>query len=107
MLQYSTFTRIIYNRYTGYKLDAAAALALVLVLDDRVHSLFRTKRARSYAIRTYIDWRGPQTESSLELGWWKIPALVFVGGTVVMALVIPAAGLVYWFARGWQQDLGC
>ena len=32
MLQYSTFTRVIYNRYLSFRLDEAAALALVLVM---------------------------------------------------------------------------
>ena len=32
MLQYSTFTRVIYNRYLSFRLDEAAALALVLVI---------------------------------------------------------------------------
>jgi iron(III) transport system permease protein len=32
LLQYSTFTRVIYNRYQGFRLDEAATLAVVLVL---------------------------------------------------------------------------
>ena len=41
MWQYSTFTRIIYNRYLSYKLDTAAALALVA----RVNALLRRTEA--------------------------------------------------------------
>ncbi len=105
MLQYSTFTRIIYNRYVGYKLDAAAALALVLVLITAVILYFEQK-GRGRARYERISIGVARQQKPVQLGWWKIPALGVVGGTVVMSLVIPALGLIYWFVRGWQQDVG-
>lgn len=105
MLQYSTFTRIIYNRYTGYKLDAAAALALVLVLITAVILYFEQK-GRGRARYERISIGVARKQQPVQLGWWKVPALAFVGGTVVMALLIPTLGLIYWFTRGWQQDIG-
>lgn len=105
MLQYSTFTRIIYNRYTAYKLDAAATLALVLVVVTAVILFFEHKsRGRARYDRVSIGVARQQTPVSL--GLWKIPALAFVGSVVMAALIIPAGGLVYWFVRGWQQDYG-
>lgn len=105
MLQYSTFTRIIYNRYTVYQLDAAAALALVLVVLTAVILYFEQK-GRGRARYERISIGVARQQKPVQLGWWKVPALGFIGGTVVMSLVIPAAGLIYWFVRGWRQDTG-
>lgn len=105
MLQYSTFTRIIYNRYTVYRLDAAATLALVLVALTAVILYFEYKsRGRGRYERISIG--AARLPQPTPLGWWKVPALAFVGGVVIAALAIPAGGLVYWFWRGWQQDYG-
>ncbi len=104
MLQYSTFTRIIYNRYTGYKLDAAAALALVLVLITAVILYFEQK-GRGHARYERVSIGVARKQKPLPLGRWKLPALAFVSSVVFTALIVPALGLFYWFGRGWQQDL--
>ncbi|NKQ37017.1 MAG: iron ABC transporter permease [Chloroflexi bacterium] len=105
MLQYSTFTRIIYNRYTGYRLDAAATLALVLVALTAVILIFEHKsRGRARYTRTSIG--AARQQRPVPLGKWTAPALVFVVSIVFVALIIPAGGLIYWFWRGWQQDYG-
>ncbi len=104
-LQYSTFTRIIYNRYMAYKLDAAAALALVLVVVTAVILYFEQK-SRGRARYERISIGVARQHKPVALGWWKVPALAFVGSVVFAALIGPASGLVYWFWRGWQQDYG-
>lgn len=104
-LQYSTFTRIIYNRYTVYKLDAAATLALVLVLVTAVILYFEQK-SRGRARYERVSIGAARLQKPVQLGWWKIPALAFTGSVVFVALVGPASGLLYWFWRGWQQDFG-
>ena len=103
MLQYATFTRIIYNRYTGYQLDAAATLALVLVGLTAVILLFEQKsRGRARYGRASIG--AARQQKVTQLGKWTAPALFFVSSVVFVALIVPAGGLVYWFWRGWQQD---
>ncbi len=105
MLQYSTFTRIIYNRYTGYRLDAAAALALVLVALTAVILVFEHKsRGRAQYTRTATG--AARRQRPVQLGKWTAPALAFVGSVVFVTLIVPAGGLIYWFWRGWQQDFG-
>lgn len=105
MLQYSTFTRIIYNRYQAYQLDAAAAIALVLVL---VTALFLTLEQRSRGQTRYarLSSGAARTQRPIPLGVWKWPALAFSGSVIFMSLIVPASGLVYWFWRGWRQDWG-
>ncbi len=105
LLQYSTFTRIIYNRYTAYKLDAAAALALVLVVVTAVILYFEYK-SRGRARYERISIGAARRMRPTPLGVWRIPALAFVSGVVVAALIIPTGGLLYWFWRGWNQDFG-
>ncbi|MBX3055393.1 MAG: iron ABC transporter permease [Anaerolineae bacterium] len=105
LLQYSTFTRIIYNRYTAYRLDAAAALALVLVLVTAV-ILYFEYRSRGRARYERISIGAARRMRATPLGIWRIPALAFVTAVVVAALIIPTGGLVYWFWRGWNQDFG-
>lgn len=105
MLQYSTFTRIIYNRYTAYKLDAAATLALVLVVATAVILYFEHK-SRGRARYNRISIGVARQQKPVRLGWGRIPALAFVGGVVFASLIVPAGGLIYWFMRGWQQDYG-
>ena len=103
MLQYSTFTRIIYNRYLGYKLDTAAAMAMVLVLITAVFlTLEHRSRGRARYARTSIGVA--RKMQPMPLGKFKIPALAFMGSIVFVALIVPVGGLAYWFGRGWRQD---
>lgn len=103
LLQYGTFTRIIYNRYQAFQLDEAAAMALILVGLAAVLLFLdhRSRDGRRYA-RTSVGCA--RARPVLRLGGWKIPALLFVGVIVLLALVIPAAGLMYWLWRGFNQD---
>lgn len=103
MLQYSTFTRVIFNRYLAYRLDAATALALALValttvilfLEQRTHGRARYERLGAGAARAV---------RLAPLGRWKWPALLLVGGVVFWSLLLPASGLLYWLGRGLFQD---
>lgn len=103
MLQYATFTRIIYNRYLGYKLDAAAGMALVLVGLTAVF-LILEYRSRGKAQYARISVGVARQTPPVKLGHWRWPALAFVSSVVFVSLVLPATALVYWFWRGWQQD---
>lgn len=103
MLQYSTFTRIIYNRYLGFRLDTAAAMAMVLVVLTAVILIFEY-RSRGRAQYARLSIGAARQMAPTRLGRWKIPALLYAGSVVFMALVVPVVGLVYWFVRGWRQD---
>ncbi|MBE2198059.1 MAG: iron ABC transporter permease [Anaerolinea sp.] len=103
MLQYSTFTRIIYNRYQGYRLDTAATLALLLVLLTAV-ILYLEYRSRSRGQYARLSAGAARQAQPVPLGRWQGVALLYVGGVLALALVTPTAGLLYWFGRGWRQD---
>ena len=105
MLQYSTFTRIIYNRYTGYKLDMAAAMALVLVLVTAV-ILYLEQRSQGKARYARVSIGVARAQTPVKLGRWRWPALAFMGLLSFWALIVPSLGLVYWFWRGFKQDWG-
>ncbi len=103
MLQYSTFTRVIFNRYLAYKLDAATALALVLVALTAVILLLE-QRTQGRARYERLGVGAARAARLTPLGRWKWPALLLMGGIVFWSLLLPAAGLLYWLGRGLFQD---
>lgn len=103
LLQYGTFTRVIYNRYQAYRLDEAAAMALLLVLLTGAF-LYLDHRTRGRGRYARLSSGAPRMRPPVQLGAWKLPALVFVAVVVFAALIIPAGGLAYWFWRGLNQD---
>lgn len=103
LLQYGTFTRVIYNRYQAYRLDEAAAMALLLVGLAAV-LLYLDYRSRGRARYARLSAGCARVRPPARLGLWKWPALAFVGAIVFLALLVPAGGLVYWLWRGLSQD---
>lgn len=103
ILQYSTFTRIIYSRYQTYRLETAAALALVLVVLTAV-ILYLEWRSRGKARYARLSIGAARQSKPVRLGRWRWPALLFCALVIAMALVIPAGGLLYWFGRGVEQE---
>ncbi|WP_420641804.1 ABC transporter permease [Candidatus Leptofilum sp.] len=103
MLQYSTFTRIIYNRYLGYKLDMAAAMALVLVVVTAV-ILYLEQRSRGKARYARVSIGVARAQRPVKLGHWRWIGLGFTGLLAFWSLILPALGLAYWFWRGLNQD---
>lgn len=106
LLRYSTFTRAIYVQYQSFfDRSQAAALALQLVVLTAVILFFEWRsRGRAHYGRTGLGVaRQPEP---LPLGRWRGAALAFVGGTLSLALFVPATTLIYWVWRGLQQDWG-
>lgn len=103
LLQFSTFTRVIYNRYQVYRLDEAAAMALLLVALTAV-LLLLDARGRGRGRYARLSAGCARVRPPTRLGRWTVPALLFVGLIVFLALVVPAGGLVYWLWRGLNQD---
>lgn len=103
LLQFGTFTRIIYNRYQAYRLDEAAAMSLLLVL-LALFILYLDHQSRGRGSYARLSSGCARTFPVTPLGRWKVPALLFVSLVVVLALVVPAGGLLYWIGRGMSQD---
>jgi len=103
LLQYGTFTRVIYNRYQAYRLDEAAAMALLLVALTGI-LLYLDFRSRGRSRYARLSAGCARVRPLARLGWWKVPALIFVALVAFLALVVPAGGLGYWFWRGLNQD---
>lgn len=103
LLQYGTFTRVIYNRYQAYRLDEAAAMALLLVALTAI-LLYLDFRSRGRSRYARLSAGCARVRPPARLGWWKVPALTFVALVAFLALVVPAGGLGYWFWRGLNQD---
>ncbi|MCK5922236.1 MAG: iron ABC transporter permease, partial [Methylococcales bacterium] len=95
--------RIIYNRYLGFKLDAAASMAFVLILLTAVFLLMEWRvRGKNRYARVSIGVA--RQLSPVPLGKWKWPALFFVATLVFWALIVPVSGLSYWLWRGLTQN---
>ena len=100
LLQFGTFTRVLYNRYQAYRLDEAAAMALLLILLAGVLLLLDSRGRARYA---RLSAGVARVRPPARLGAWRRPALAFVGLVVGLALLLPAGGLVYWLGRGLAQ----
>ena len=102
LLQYSTFTRVIYNRYLGFQMNEAATLALVLVLMTGLMVLFES-RLRQDKDDTPAEIEVCVQRKLFALGHWRWPALLFSGLISFFSLVMPVGVLGYWIWRGLQQ----
>lgn len=102
LLQFSTFTRVIYNRYLGFQLDNAATLATILVLLTGVILYFES-RARGKQEDTPLELDDHAQCKRFKLGGWHWPALLFTGALSLLSLIMPVGVLLYWVFRGvWQ-----
>lgn len=102
IMRYNTFTRVIYLQYSA-TFDRASAAAFSLILVTLTLSLvaleqWQRGRARFHASAA----SGKRLPATITLGYWRWPALFFAAGIVTLGLVIPAAVLVHWLARGLQ-----
>jgi iron(III) transport system permease protein len=100
IMRYDTFTRIIYVQYRSF-MDRSLAAALALVLVGLTAAfLYLESRSRGRAHYARRSAGAPRAPAVVPLGRWRLPALLFVAAVVGLALILPAAGLVYWLARG-------
>ncbi len=100
IMQYDSFTRVIFVQYTSsFNRGIAATLSLVLVvfafglifLERRIASQKKNYRAGVGACRKHrvVALRG-----------WKVPALLFCGGLVCLGVGVPGMVLAAWLAEG-------
>lgn len=102
LLQFSTFTRVIYNRYQGFQLDEAATMAAVLVLMTGM-IMWLEGRMRTNKEDAPDEVDDCTANKRFKLGRWRWPALLFTGFISFMALLLPVGVLAYWVLRGSQQ----
>ena len=100
LLQYDSFSREIYIQYrSAFDRTPAAILALMLVaLTAAILSLESRTRGRGRYHRSAAGAARPGT--TVALGRWQWPALLFCGGVVVLALAAPVGVLSFWLVRG-------
>lgn len=105
LLQFDAFTRAIYVQYQGsFDRTMAAALALLLVvLTLAILAAESWTRGRRHYHRSTPGVA--RAASTVHLGPWRVPALVFCGAVVSLALVLPLAVLFYWLSRGLSASL--
>jgi len=104
LLRFSSFTRVIYVRYTStFDRSTAAALAILLMalaLAVVTLELWARSKRRLDAIR---DAGRPAPR--VALGRWRWPAYLFVAVLLTLALVLPVGVLVYWLMLGLQAGV--
>jgi iron(III) transport system permease protein len=100
LLQYDTFTRVIFNEYNS-AFNRAAAAALSLVLLAVAVSLILIEASARRRARYYSGANATRRRRRIvRLGRWRLPAFIFSGLVTFLALGIPVFVLVYWLTRG-------
>lgn len=102
LLRVSTFTRVIYLRYSAtFDRTSAAVLALALVAVTVVVLVLEARAGRARVGDLATGGGGTRRELPiLELGRWRWPAALLCWGVVVVALVGPVAVASTWLVRG-------
>ena len=104
LMRFSSFTRVIFTRYTtSFDRSAAAAFALILValaLTVVAIEVWARSKRRLDAIRD-----AGRPAPVVALGAWKWPAYAFVGAVLSLALVLPIGVLLYWLSRGLETGV--
>ena len=100
LMQFDSFTRIIFVEYElAFDRHSAAILSLLLISLVFV-ILYLEHRARS---RAYYYSTGLGTKRQplvMNLGRWKWPSLAFCGAVVSLAILMPVGTMLYWFFQG-------
>jgi iron(III) transport system permease protein len=99
IMRFNSFTRDIYIAYqSGFGRTEAAALGMVLVLV--MLALFAVyARVRAARALHRVTPGAARPAQPVALGRWRWPALVFCGGVVSIALVLPVGVLLYWATK--------
>lgn len=97
-MRYNAFTRVIFRRYLLSPTETAALALLLALLAIIILSLSNRTNTRAYYRRS--------TKSNVQpiaLGRWQLPAQLFCGAVVMIALIAPTGIILYWLINGLQQ----
>ncbi len=100
LMRFSVFTQAIYLQYRGsFDRTPAAILSLMLAaLAVGVLVLEQSARGRARYYRSGSGSKKPL--GRLELGRWKLPAVLFCSAVAGVALVLPLSVIGFWLLRG-------
>ena len=100
LLRYETFTAVIFQQYgSGLDRTLAAALSLMLMalaLAIVVAESWSRGRAKYYR----SEPGAARPASTVKLGGWRWPALIFCGLVALLSLALPLTVLLFWIVRG-------
>lgn len=100
MMQFDSFTRVIYVQYTA-SLNRSSAAVLALMLVVLTFSILAIETWTHGRVRYYSVGSGSKRRlPPIQLGRWKWPALLFCAAIVFIALILPLGVLAYWLIRG-------
>ena len=99
LLQFNSFTRVIYAHYQGsFDRHLAAGLALVLVfMTLLILALEHWSRGKAQYHRGTRSGSRPQRQVSL--GKWRAPAIALCASVAMLAIAMPALTVGYWLFR--------
>jgi iron(III) transport system permease protein len=95
IMRYNAFTRAIYLQQSGFRLDRAALLALVLVVFTLVLLVIEW-RINNNKANYRIGIGASRKLKTVKLGIWKIPALIFCVLIVLLSVGVPVGVMLYW-----------
>jgi iron(III) transport system permease protein len=94
MLRFTTFTAAIFYHMDSYDRISAAVLSVVLiVLTLLILWLEAFSRRKKRYYQTSNSFQAP---SLLQLGLWKLPAMLYIFVVFAFAVVLPIIVLLYW-----------
>jgi iron(III) transport system permease protein len=102
LLQFDSLSRVIYLQYSAtFDRALAAVLALVLVAMTVAITWGEGRlRGRASAYGASARRRPPST---VHLGRWRWPSILFLAAVVGLALVVPVGTIAWWLVRGLGQ----
>ena len=104
LMQFRTFTQVIYTRYRGtFDRESAALIALMLVALTIVVLVAESlTRGRARYHRSASGTQRPAP--TVELGIWKWPAFAYCSTLATVSLGVPIGVIVYWGLVGLAND---
>jgi iron(III) transport system permease protein len=99
LMRLDVFTRVIYVEYNAFGRETAALLSLQLLAITAV-ILAIESRVGDETDGAYVGTKSSaESDTTVSLGVWKLPALGFCASVVTLCLVVPIAILIHWLLR--------
>jgi iron(III) transport system permease protein len=102
MMRFQTFTTAIMQRYAVGFSDASGSLLASVLLTLCLLALVLETLARGRRRVAKIGPGAQRRAAPARLGAWTVPALVFLGGLVTLALAVPLATVGRWLLRSFD-----